>query len=773
MSFFRAGLALCLLFVTALNAEEFNINVGDTVSDGVPAPGAGRLATAQESDFYSFTGTAGQLVFAEPLAQDAAYQNTLRWQLIRPNGLTVFSAFFATVQGRVVLPDTGIYKIRVFTDGTNPAHIGAYSFRLLPIPPDQTFPLTIGQTISDGVPAAGAGRLEVPGAEDKYTFNATAGDLVFFESLSQAAAFKQNLRWQLLRPNGIALFSSFFATTQGRVLLPDTGQYTVRIFTAANDSTWFGDYSFRTRPIAPDQTFPYTIGTLVTNGIPTAGAGRLEDPGAEDRYTFSGTAGQIIFFESLNQAPAFANNLRWQLIRPNGLTVFSSFFSNTQGRTVLPDTGEYTIRIFTAANDSKWFGDYSFRTQGIAQDQTFPYSIGTVVSDGVPSPGAGKLEEPGAVDTYTFTATAGEVVFFESISQAPAFSNNLRWQLLAPNGLAVFSSFFANSQGRTVLPTAGEYKLRIFTDGNQAAWVGPYSFSTRLVGDQEIPIRVGDIISDGKPSPGAGRIETPGSEDIYTFSGRTGDIVYFEALSQAAAFQHGLRWQLLRPSGAPPPIFSAFFEGYQNRIILPEDGVYKIRVFTDANNATWIGDYSFRTYARVFAAEDNASTVPDRPVSIPLAKLLFNDRPENSNDTLEIALPATTTTEGGTVSLASSAILYTPKAGFTGQDRFTYRLLGDFGGTNDTFVNVAVTPLADDLATVVNWARRDNQTIEVDLMAQPNTDYQLQSSTDLKTWVPLRVIAGSIADPMTFTFGTANDPRQTFFRASRVLSASP
>src|SRR6185436_19406034 len=126
------------------------------------------------------------------------------------------------------------------------------------------------------------------------------------------------------------------------------------------------------------------------------------------------------------------------------------------------------------------------------------------------------------------------------------------------------------------------------------------------------------------------------------------------------------------------------------------------------------------------------------------------DRPENSGDTLHITLPRTASTEGGTISLGATAVLYTPKAGFTGQDRFTYRLLGDFGGTNETTVNVAVTPLADDLATVVNWAWRDNQTVEVDLMAQPNTDYQLQSSTDLNIWLPIRVIAGSTADPMTF-----------------------
>ncbi len=305
------------------------------------------------------------------------------------------------------------------------------------------------------------------------------------------------------------------------------------------------------------------------------------------------------------------------------------------------------------------------------------------MSDGIPGPGAGELEDPGSVDIYTFTATAGQVVFFESISQAPAFVNNLRWELLPPTGPAVFSSFFANPQGRTVLPVAGEYRIRLFTDGNQAAWVGSYSFSTRAVGDQEIPIRVGDVISDGQPGPGAGRIETPGSEDIYTFTGSAGDVVYFEAMNQSASFQKNLRWQLLKPSGSGQPVFSAFFDGFQSGHVLPEDGSYKIRVFTDGNNPAWVGEYSFRTYARVFAGDDNVSTKPDRPVSIPFAKILFNDRPENSDDSLHVSLPDAATAEGGTITLGATAVLYTPKAGFSGQDRFIYRLQGTFGGTND------------------------------------------------------------------------------------------
>src|SRR6187549_1908291 len=158
-----SAIVIGFLFVARITAEDFSINVGDTISDGVPAPGAGRLTTAQESDFYLFNATEGQLVFAESLTQDPSFAGNLRWQLIRPDGLVGFSSFFNNVPGRTMLPEAGVYKIRVFTDGSNAGWTGAYSFRLLEIPPDETFPLTIGEVVSDGVPAAGSGRLEVAG----------------------------------------------------------------------------------------------------------------------------------------------------------------------------------------------------------------------------------------------------------------------------------------------------------------------------------------------------------------------------------------------------------------------------------------------------------------------------------------------------------------------------------------------------------------------------------------------------------------------------------
>src|SRR5262245_3691661 len=116
MSVIVATLISCGVIVP-IHAEEFTISIGDTVSDGIPGPGAGRLATAKEEDFYTFTAAAGQLAFFESLGQDPAFKGSLRWQLIKPSGGIVFGSFFSSQRGRTVLPEAGTYRIRVYSDG--------------------------------------------------------------------------------------------------------------------------------------------------------------------------------------------------------------------------------------------------------------------------------------------------------------------------------------------------------------------------------------------------------------------------------------------------------------------------------------------------------------------------------------------------------------------------------------------------------------------------------------------------------------------------------
>ncbi|MBN8248588.1 MAG: hypothetical protein J0L84_14255 [Verrucomicrobia bacterium] len=627
------------------------------------------------------------------------------------------------------------------------------------------FEITIGDRVSENLPAPGAGRLAESTEEDSYTFVATAGQLAFFEPIEHRGGFAGRLRWQLLRPGGAILFGGFFSNPVGRTALPESGTYRLRVYTDGTDPGWTGTYSFRVLPIPPDTTFEYEIGTVVSDGVPIAGAGRLEVAGAEDHYLFPGAAGQLVFLRSLGQGTAFGQNLRWQLIAPGGARVFSSFFTNPIGRTRLPEAGIYRLRVFTDAINPEWFGPYSFQISALAADQTFSYTIGTTVSDGVPAVGAGRLEVAGAEDHYVFSGRENQVVFFESLEQDTAFKRALRWQLIRPGGGNVFSAFFTNPQGRIVLPDVGEYRLRIFTDAADPSLFGMYSFSTRGdVLDQEFPMAVGNWITDGVPGVGAGRIETPGSTDTYSFEGRADQEVVFEPFAQAPEFQRNLRWELVRPGGGT--VFSVLFSGAMNRIRLPETGTYRLRVFVTGDNPDWVGWYSFRTVSRVAAFPDRIATRPGEPVEVTFDKLLFNDMADDATEVLRLELLGTTSEQGGALEMTSGAVRYSPQADFVGADQFGYRLIGKFGGTNETTVTVHVAPEVGTFATIVN-SRRTPTGADFCLLGEASASYEIEISPDLLHWAPDGALSTDTTRGAIFPLRPGNAPVQRFFRVRR------
>lgn len=89
------------------------------------------------------------------------------------------------------------------------------------------------------------------------------------------------------------------------------------------------------------------------------------------------------------------------------------------------------------------------------------------------------------------------------------------------------------------------------------------------------------------------------------------------------------------------------------------------------------------------AANDAASTQQDKPV---LIDVLANDRDPNG-DALSLA-GLVGAPSHGVASIANGKIAYTPKAGFTGSDSFTYRASDGKGGFDDGVVTVKVEPVA-------------------------------------------------------------------------------
>ena len=475
----RLGTTVLLTLAASLHAGNFEIQIDDLVAENVPGPGAGVIAAVDETDVYTFAGEENQAVFFEELGAAAAFKGWLRWEVKSPSGRNVMSSYLTdSHEGRHQLPETGAYTLTVRVGAKDPSYVGSYSFRVRGIPPDPTFAIQLGDTIANNQPAAGAGNIEAPGAQEFYTFHADAGQIVYADDLGAAPAFKGWLTWELRAPSGASVFRGYLdGRPEGRKTLPETGTYTLKTMVGANETSYLGTYSFRLRPIAGDQTFALTMGDTVSDGVPAAGAGNLEDSGAQDFYTFSGTAGQALFFESIEAASSLGGWLAWELKAPGGQTVFSSFLLGSSGRKTLPETGTYTLRLWVNIHDPELVGTYSFRVSETTSDTGYEIQIGHHVSDGVPGAGAGNLETPGAEDHYTFEGTAGLNVIFQPIEVSPAFDGWLRWELRSPTDESIFAQYFrGDAPQRVRLPNSGTYRIKVSSGLGNPSHVGTYAF---------------------------------------------------------------------------------------------------------------------------------------------------------------------------------------------------------------------------------------------------------------------------------------------------------
>jgi hypothetical protein len=59
-----------------------------------------------------------------------------------------------------------------------------YSINIFDVPAPQSFDITVPTTISNGVPAAGAGNIETKASEDRYSFAVQEGQSLYLDRLS-------------------------------------------------------------------------------------------------------------------------------------------------------------------------------------------------------------------------------------------------------------------------------------------------------------------------------------------------------------------------------------------------------------------------------------------------------------------------------------------------------------------------------------------------------------------------------------------------------------
>ena len=292
-------------------------------------------------------------------------------------------------------------------------------------------------------------------------------------------------------------------------------------------------------------------------------SGQIGNAAVRDRYTFAGTAGQVIYLAATNTT--CVDGLSWRLLLPDGNTQTEAVACHDMGRVVLPTAGTYTVEVFT---DGTATGAYGFVADEAPSPQVAALTIGDTIT--------GTIAQIGEWHDYTFAGTAGQVIYLAT-SEATCV-DGLYWRLLRPDGLTQTEAATCRDMGRVVLPATGDYTLEVWSDGTAT---GPYSFETLAAPPPTgANLTIGDTVT--------GTIAQVGEWHDYTFAGSAGQVVNLIATEPTCV--DGLLWRLLLPDESTQTVGVTCHD--LGVVTLPVAGTYTIEVYSDT---TATGGYSFRT----------------------------------------------------------------------------------------------------------------------------------------------------------------------------------
>jgi hypothetical protein len=549
-----------------VTVDAFDVTLPVSVSNGVPAAGAGNLETVGAHDQYRFAVPAGgQSVYLA----DQGCPSYLQWTLTNTTtGLVPATGY--CWQGNKELDNlpAGAYVLE--WTGTSNAS-GPYAFQLLPVTVD-AFDVTLPVSVSNGVPAAGAGNLETAGAHDQYRFTVPAGGQTVFLADQGCPSY---LQWTLTNTTtGLVPATGYCWQGNKQIDNLQAGTYVLE-WTGTNNAS--GPYSFQLMPVTVD-AFDITLPVSVSNGTPAAGAGNLETTGAHDQYRFTVPAGGQSVFLADQGCPDY---MKWTL---------TNAASNIQAATGLCWQGNKQIDnlpsgpyVLEWAGTSNVSGSYAFQLMPVSVD-AFDITLPASVSNGTPAAGAGNLETTGAHDQYRFTVPAGgQSVFLATGQTCPTY---LQWTLKNATTGTMFGSGYC-WQGNKELDNlpAGAYVLE-WTGTNNAS--GAYAFQLMPVTVDAFDVTLPVSVSNAVPGAGAGNLETVGAHDQYRFTVPAGGQSVFLATGQTCPTY--LQWTLKNTTTGTTAGSGYCFAGNKELDNLPA-GAYVLE-WTGTNNAS--GPYAFQ-----------------------------------------------------------------------------------------------------------------------------------------------------------------------------------
>jgi len=339
------------LGLLAVAPQSFGVSLPASISNGAPSSGAGNLETTASEDDYAFTTAAAGAVQLDFSNCASSLGGHVVWTLVNTDtGATPGSGTLCSSTLVSNVP-AGHYRVSV----TDTGKTGTYQLGISVQPPAQSFNVTPPVSISNGVPAAGAGNLETTSSEDDYVFTTSATGAVQINVSSCAASLGSGVIWKLVNTASNAQVGSS-ATSCSSTTLSNVAAGTYRLAVTHNGAS--GTYSLGLLTVAP-QSFDVSLPASISDGAPTSGAGNLETTASEDRYQFTTAAAGAVQLDFSNCSSSLGGHVVWTLVNTDtGATPASGTLCTTRQisslaaahyRVSVTDTGQtgtYSLAIY-------------------------------------------------------------------------------------------------------------------------------------------------------------------------------------------------------------------------------------------------------------------------------------------------------------------------------------------------------------------------------------------------------------------------------------------
>ena len=399
-----------------------------------------------------------------------------------------------------------------------------------------------------------SGQITNPGTSNVYTFGAIEGERIYFDPLKSSG---DNSDWnlQIIGPSG-----QFVVTDNFESGVPfditETGNYRLSV---TNNNNTTGKYGFSLIDL-------WEIPTASNNQEITT---ELLPVSEDDLYRFNAKAGQRLYFDTLSDN----SNLDWTIYSADNQKILSGGWNDTE--ILLPNDGEYILALQGKDNlDSSVPYSFQITTPDININLDNLEDLDTEI-DGI-------LDAGYSTHLYQFSGTAGQQLYLDTLIA----DRDGTWTLYNSDNQEI-SSTNLNSDFEVELLDTDTYTLLIQGNNNN-----PVDYKFKII-TQETQVETATISSNGIIS---GEIKNKGEKDIYTFTGRTGESVFLDALIDTP----NISAQLLSPKGVS--VFDEYIAADENRnpVVLTESGTYQLII--DGEGET-VGNYN----AKLLSFDDAVS----------------------------------------------------------------------------------------------------------------------------------------------------------------------